>query len=244
MIKFSPYISIYGFRQEYERLTEVVWSFSKNLKGIARQNLRVNIHLVDSLNAERKHLEGAIKSIWEFYDQASFSTYSDQKKRETLLRLIARVLLDVADELKWDRSKIEEALDKSLLEDSRFSYVSRNHYTKLRKNRASIKLLLIGDKVSVFAIIMNARGDVLDEVLMIDTFAMYVSWFRTFNDVKWIDEDTFGFCFPNDIHLIYSIPRKKVEWKHQESDGDLGFVKSVTYREFLSEEEMLRWMNS
>ena len=68
MIKFRPFITIYGLKETFESLNEVIWTFSKHLKGVGTLRQRFNIHLVDYKEAERIYLKGSIKSTWVYLD--------------------------------------------------------------------------------------------------------------------------------------------------------------------------------
>lgn len=242
MIKFSPYIQIYNLSEEFEALNEVIWTFSKNLHGVSTAIHRLNIQLVSQKNDERKYLEGSIKSIWKYLDQSQICQNDERTNKELFLDLITECFLEIADDLGWDKDKINEARETSLREKLEFEYISKTRFNKLKTFKASLKLKLKAGRVSIYIIFSDKNNAARNEVHIIDTFLHHVSWFRMFKEAKWISDKEFGFVFSNEVTLSCSLDGKSGLWNHQCTEKELGFIKSLTYKKLTAREQRVDWM--
>ncbi|UII19607.1 hypothetical protein [Fulvivirga ligni] len=243
MIKFSPYITIYDLEQDFNGLTEVIWTFSKNLKGISTQNQRFNIHIVSREADQRMWLEGSIKSVWKYFDQSKLNSNSDEENRRAFLELIADSFLLAADDLKWDKLAIERAYAQSLNDGIAFCYSSKPQLNKSKTAKSSLKLKLKENKVQLFVVFTMPDKNVEHEILLIETFQYHIDGLKTFKDPQWLSDDEFGFSFEMGITLSASIESLSAKWNHHNSKMELGFIKSVTYVTFNSENERIEWIN-
>ena len=243
MIRFSPYISIYDLHKDFEAVDEVIWTFSKNLKGIGTGRQRFNIHLVDNMDSERQHLDGSIKSIWKYLDQDNIRKEPLSTQKEIFLELITDSFLSVADELDWDKTSIKSAKEKSLEDRIEFEFLSKPRHNRSKNKSGLVKLKLNGDKVSIYAVLKIKNQSESKEILMVDSFTLYISWLNTFKEYKWINEENFGFVFSNGVTLTCSFNKPKGIWKYKDSEEDRGFIRSVTYKKLSSVRERIEWMN-
>lgn len=245
MMKFSPHITIYNLEVEFDALTEVIWTFSKNLCGLSNQRQRFNIHIVSNVDEEEhgKYLGGSIKSVWRFLDQSIIKTNTVQKNKILLLDFIKNSFLQVADDLKWDKTAIEFAYAKSLDEGIEFNYLTRQLSNKSKTSKASIKLKLVGKKVQIYVVFTTQKRSERDEVLLIETCPFHIDVFRTFRNPKWLTEDEFGFSFLNNMSLTASRKNLLVNWKHNGSEDEIGFIRSLSYQTFESKEAEIKWIN-
>lgn len=243
MIKFAPYISIYDLDQKIEFQNEVLWTFSKNLKGISSQRQRFNIHLVNKKIEERKWLDGSIKSIWKYFDQTTLIQDDIELSKLKLLNLIKDSFLEISKELNWNTDKIYEAHNRSLEENIEFNYQSKNKLNKSRTRKGFIEMELDGNKVLIWGIILNTKNAILFKQLLIETFTHQVDWFRTFNNFKWINDKEFGFDFGQKLILTISENENGAKWNTSNSEDNKGFIRSVTYQTFGSEKERIEWIN-
>ncbi len=244
MIKFAPFISIYGLKEEFEPLNEVIWTFSKHLKHIGTQGQRFNIHLVDYKEAERICLEGSIKSVWVFLDQSLLKENDVQKNKKVFLELITQSLIKVANPLNWDKDNIKIAYNKSIEDNLTFIFQSkRASYNLSKSHKTKIRITLNELKASVYILISDKNEKNVKEVLLIETFAHNVSFFRFFDKPLWLNDNQFGFIFYNGISLYYSKDNKEIGWNHTGSEEDLGFIRSCTFRTFSSKQERTEWTN-
>ena len=244
MIRFSPYITIYNLNKDFKALDEVIWTFSKNLKGIGTVRQRFNIQLVDNKKSERKHLEGSIKSIWKYFDENRLENESLSTQKEIFLELITESFLSVAEELDWNRDSIMNAKEKSINEGIEFESISKTKFNQAKNKSGFVKLKLKENRVSIYVILMDKNNKETTEILLVDTFPQYISWFKTFRDCKWVNEEDFGFVFSNGITLTCSFNKQKGNWSHNDTEEDNGFIRSVTYKEFSTEKERIEWINS
>ena len=243
MIKFSPYITIYDLDQEFNGLTEVIWTFSKNLKGISTQKQKFNIHIVPSESDQRMWLEGSIKSIWKYFDQSKLNSNSDEENRRAFLELITDSFLLAADDLKWDKLAIEKAYAQSLNDGIAFCYSSKPQLNKSDTVIASLKIKLQENKVQLFAVFTMPDKNEVHEILLIETFQYHIDALKTFKDPQWLTDEEFGFSFEMGMTLSATVESLSAKWNHNNSEMELGFIRSVTYRTFNSENERIEWMN-
>ena len=228
--------------QEIEFQNEVIWTFSKNLKGISSQRQRFNIHLVHKKSEERKWLDGSIKSIWKYFDQTTFIQNDIELSKLKLLNLIKDSFLEVSKELKWDTDKINEAYKRSLEENIDFNYQTKKKFNKSKTRKGFIEMELDGNKVIIWGIILNIKNSILFKQHMIETFTHQVDWFRTFNNFKWINDEEFGFEFGQKLSLTISENKNGAKWNTSNSEEVKGFIRSITYQAFGSEKERIEWI--
>jgi hypothetical protein len=218
---------------------EVLWTFSKHLKGISNSRQRFNIHLVDHIDGERKSLDGSIKSIWKFFNQSHFEKSDLETKKKIITDLVTESMLTIAPELAWDEQAIIDARDSSIGDEYTFSFTSPPKSNRKRKAKACIKLTIDKDKASIFVV-----SDVdQKEVLLTETFLPHIDWLSTFKSPKWINDDEFGYAFDGNVSLTYSQRNDSVQWNNIDSEIKEGFVRQVTYRTFESDQERVEWMN-
>ena len=244
MIKFSPYITIYDLNKGFKAVDAVIWSFSKNLKGIGTARERFNIHLVDNKDSERQQIQGSIKSIWKYFDKNRFEKESLSTQKEILLDLITDSFFSVATELDWDKAMIGNAKERSLDDGIEFEFVSKPRLNSSKSKSGSVKLKLKENKVSIY-VVLKAKNEIdTKEILMLDSFPHHISTFKTFNEYKWLNEEDFGFVFSNGLSLTCSFNEPIGTWNHRDTEESNGFIRSVTYKEFSSENERIKWMNN
>lgn len=243
MIKFAPYISIYDLDQEIGFQNEVIWTFSKNLKGISSHRQRFNIYLVNKKTEERKSLDGSIKSIWKYFDQTTFIREGIEISKLKLLNLIKDSFLEISKELNWDTDKINEAYKKSLEENIEFNYQTKKKFNKSRTRKGFIEMELNGNKVIIWGIILNTKNSIILKQQMIETFTLQVDWLRTFNNFKWINDKEFGFEFGQKLTLTVSENQNRAKWNNSNSEENNGFIRSITYQAFGSQKERIEWLN-
>lgn len=243
MIKFTPNISIYDFEESKDIQNEVIWSLSKNLKGISSTRQRFNIHIVPNINDERRCLDGSIKTVWKFIsiDQYLSLTLIEQKK--TLLDLITNCLLDVSELLHWNKEAIIEASKKTLNENIQFEFKSKFYKNKKHDKKALIELKLDKNKVSIFIIFkFNNESDTITKHL-IDTSIVQVSFFRNFDNPLWLNEECFGFKFKNGMTLYTAPYYNQPEWSPSQNTMDEWFKKSIDYNESMTSDEIVKLIN-
>lgn len=251
-MKSSPYISIYLENKKDEAwfgetLENATLIFSKNVspnKYFARK--RLNIWL-----SNRSHIDtqGSIKSIWIINTFDTSTELPELEKIEKLLYIIYQSFLTIAQIEGLDTDTYEKAYQLSLADKGKFVWYSDLKSNKIKSLKARIKITLEKDKkVPVVAQFFDKSGNLITEILIIETFSMYINWDRVFDYPVWIDNEKFGYRFLNEELLLYAnfktglgetiIAQDKVELEELQ-----GRLRGLTFRTFANEKEYAQWTN-
>ncbi len=242
MIKFAPLITIYDFEDSEDLQREVIWTFSSFLKGVSTIRHRFNIHVVQNINEESQRLDGSVKSVSKYFPIQAYVDATKNARRQLLLELIVDCFLEVSKELEWSEKRILEAKENCLRQGIQFQYLTKPIKNKVTGDRAQIELSLKKDKVSIWVVFSQKNNDSVRKHL-IDTHANQVSFFRSFDHPKWMNNSYFGFEFNNRVTLSVAADNDEVVWKGIDTKKEESFRKQIDYQEELSPEEMLKLTN-
>jgi hypothetical protein len=243
MIKFAPHITIYDFDEVSAVQNEVIWTFSKNLKGISTVRNRFNIHVVKSENEQGVSLAGSIKSVWKYFSLEVFKNASLNEQKLLLLNLISDCFLDVAQEVGWDEHKIITARNDSIDQNIKFHYSSKVFKNKSRNIRAVVLLQIEKDRVSVWIEFSIDKKQKVIRKHLIDTHEDQFSIFRTFNKPRWFDKSNFGFEIADGLTLSISPEANVSEWNDSTSKKAAYIKYLVVYNANRSQAEMAKLAN-
>lgn len=229
MIQFAPFISISGWEENASYVHEVIWTFSKNLKGVGNVRQRFNIHLIDNIQEERKFTDSGIKSIFIYYDLQRLNGLSLPDKKKQLLNLIRDAFLAISADMNWDPQKIKDAVQLCRNDELIFLYKSEYKCNPSKKLKGRIQLTLKEDKVSINAQILEISSHHSIEYHLLDTHEYHVSFFRRFNEWGWLDENRFGFRFGKSLELSVDLNEGLPVWKNALTNEQKQFIKMLNY---------------
>lgn len=253
--QLTPYITIY-FEFSYSKQSDSAWQnisnlFSLYLEGILNSRNRVNIYLVNNQNLERTNVEGSIKSIWIYDKEISENTITQKNIDQKVLEIVYHSFLLLAQELNWDKIKIQNARQKCLDSNMKIDYISKPKSSKDRKHKASIRVRIQNEKAILSVIFYNRTLEVIKEEIIITTFIQYTTVFAFFDNPKWLDHDLFGYSLHNGNLLIRAslstkgncIIKNTKHLNDEKSDELEGLMRQLTFREFKSFLDKIQWMN-
>lgn len=243
LIRFSPHISVYGLKESDDILNEVIWVFSKNLVINTSSRHRFCIHVVDSRDEERRSLSGAVKSLWKCFAENTYPSTDIYARKKQLLEFILASFLEVAPYLKWSVDAIKGAYQESLKEDIVFNYLSKVKLNKSRTIGASLEITISANRVSMWVHFTDLKSKEVVKKHLIDTFEYQVSFFRMFNDGKWLDNEQYGFAFKNGMSVSISPRLDEAAWSELRNPMERYFYNTLNYRDKLSQEDLARWAN-
>tara|TARA_B110000211_G_scaffold211183_1_gene249842 strand:- start:3084 stop:3809 length:726 start_codon:yes stop_codon:yes gene_type:complete len=239
MISLSPLITIYDLETPIEFIGEITTLFSLNLKGVSNSRQRLNIHVLKEGEIERQSIDSSIKSVWINFNEKSFLKLTEIKKRKAIVNLITNSFLKISKELNWDNQAIINAQESCEKHNFKFSYSTKDKHKKGQK--ASINYLINKDKVSIYFTI-SEKGEKAITTLALDTFYLQIFIFNYFKKFKWLNDNEFGFVFPNGITYSYSTLTSAFNWHFEDNEKNKWFMRSIIYKEFTSNEERVKWM--
>ncbi|KXX71160.1 hypothetical protein [Flammeovirga sp. SJP92] len=248
LINYAPFISIYNLDDvEIQLQDEVIWLFSKHLKGLKASRTRLNIHILENPKEIFVDEETSIKSVSIYFDVPSFLELEREKKKELLLTLIYDCLSIISEKVEgWVQGNIEEAYQNCLNDECPNVYITNYKQSPNRKRKVAIKYVLDGKKVTLFLLLKIKATQTEKEYKLIETFLDELAWNKTFQNPRWLNDGEFGFTLKNsnDVMLTYNFEKEFPNWIHNGSSSvDLGHIRRVTFREFNSVEERRRWVN-
>lgn len=244
MIKFAPYISLYGLDDSKDLQTEVIWTFSSFLIGVSSVRSRFNIHIVNDVQQESKSLEGAVKSISKFVELDNFASKSEKEKKTILLDLITDAFFDVSEDLGWDKNMIIQARKSAIKQHITFNYLSKPKKNVSRTAKATLELILTKNIVAIWVHFSIKNNPKPIRKHLLDTYPEQVAFFRNFENHKWISDEQYGFIFSNGLTLSVSPNNELAKWSEMRSNDDKFFKKSIDQDETISVEEMIKLANS
>jgi|TARA_R110000737_G_scaffold151521_1_gene180789 hypothetical protein len=243
MIKFAPDITIYNFEESNDILNEVIWVFSKNLKGVSTTKHRFTIHVIRDNSDEWVSLDGSIKSVGVKVSIKTFSNLPLVEKKLFLLDLITSCFLKVAQELNWNTESILKAKEDSLNQNLLFEYNSKPIWNLSKDKSASVEIILNKTKVSIYVtLVQKGKTDAIRKHL-IDTVFWQVSDYNYFKKPKWFDDFNFGFEFENALTISVSIDEAGSIWSKSKSKLDDYNKYRLLFNENFSQKELARLAN-
>jgi hypothetical protein len=249
---FTPLISIYqegDFHNNWSGndLTKAIWIFSKNFgyhKKLSKTRVNIHIGLEDSIRTT-----GSIKSIRIKNGIDTSTQMSGKEKIDQLIGIIASSLKAIGSIEGWEMETIEKAYRLSLADNGHFVWHSKVIANKKRSLKAGIKMVLEEDrKVKIIAEYFDNSSNLLFEIHIIDVFPHRVDWNNTFSKPGWIDNEKFGFSLLNgQLLIIANCTSRQSETIIEAKDWTLeeveGHLRTLIFRQFSNDKEIIDWIN-
>lgn len=240
---FAQHITVYGLKESDDILNEVIWVFSKNLVVNSNSRRRFCFHVVDSSDQERRSLSGSVKSVWKYFSESTYPSTDLYARKKHLLEFIVACFLEVANDLKWSVDSIKRAYQKSLDEGIRFRDVSKPKLNKSRTMSASLELTLSINKVSMWVHFTDVKSKEVVKKHLIDTFEHQVSFFNSFGNSKWLDNEHYGFVFKNGMTVSISSNLEESIWSEITNPMEQYFYNTLNYSNEIAPEDWVKWVN-